>query len=232
MPIIVIPTYNEKATIQRLIKKIFLLDKEIHIVVVDDSSPDDTAKSVSDLQGEYCGRLHLIVRPKKAGLASAYLEGFRFALEQGHEQIIQMDADFSHLPVHIPQFLQSLKTHDLVIGSRYLANSSIQQWPWYREYLSRSGIFFSNVLTKLNLSDPTSGYKAWRSQLLSQVILKSIESRGFSFQIEMNALAKKEGASILEIPIIFNNRTEGKSKMSASIILESLVMTIKIRSSE
>jgi dolichol-phosphate mannosyltransferase len=231
MPIIVIPTYNENATIKRLIQEIFQLctDQEIQIVVVDDNSPDGTAKTVATLQPLFQDQLHLIIRPEKGGLAGAYLEGFRFALKRGFKQIIQMDADFSHRPEHIPQFLHALQSADLVIGSRYLTGSQIQKWPWYRQILSRMGIRFSKFFTRLQLSDPTSGFKAWKSDLLSKIIHEPIRSKGFSFQMETNTLAQKRIASITEIPIIFNDRSNGKSKMSLSIIIESIIIALKMR---
>lgn len=232
MSIIVIPTYNEKATIQRLIHEILELDQSLHVLVVDDSSPDGTALIVESLQPTYPDRLHLLVRPEKAGLASAYLEGFRFALDRGHSKILQMDADFSHQPEHLPQFLSALDKADLVIGSRYLSESKIQHWPWYRQMLSRVGIGFSKYLTHLKLTDPTSGFKAWRSDLLSQVIHQDIHSHGFAFQIETNVIAQRLHSKTLELPIKFVDRSEGSSKMSLSIIVESAFVAHRMRNAK
>jgi dolichol-phosphate mannosyltransferase len=229
MSIIVIPTYNERASIRPLVRELLELEPKLDVLIVDDNSPDGTAVIAKQMQLDYPDRLHVMVRPEKDGLASAYRDGFRKALELGHELIIQMDCDFSHDPVSVPNLIAALSEADLAIGSRYLDQSKIINWPVHRVLLSRFGCAFYRTMIGLPLTDPTAGFKAWRASMLKKVIDSPMSSKGYSFQLETNTIAQQLGATIKEIPITFRDRTLGQSKLSLSIIIEAFNITFKLR---
>ncbi len=226
---IIIPTFNEKDNIQPLIEAIFKQNiAGLEIIIVDDNSPDGTGEIVAQIS--LCDkRIHLIRRPAKMGLGTAYLAGFRYALQKGAEFIFEMDADFSHDPKILPQFLAALEKYDLVIGSRYLTGITIINWPLHRLLLSYFANRYARLVTGLQLKDLTSGYKGYRRKVIEQIISDHISSAGYSFQIEMKYRAKKAGFSSLEIPIIFTDRHSGTSKISRNIIWEALYIVWKIR---
>jgi dolichol-phosphate mannosyltransferase len=226
--LIIIPTYNEIENIEILIKEIYAIDSAIDILVVDDNSPDGTGKQVKKLKDHY-KNLFLIERERKLGLGTAYVAGFKFALKNGYSIIFEMDADFSHDPKEIPNFLDALKDSDLVIGSRYIKGVNVVNWPLSRLLLSYFANKYTRIVTGLPLFDSTGGYKCFRRQVLEALNLEEIRSGGYSFQIEMNFKAWKKGFQLKEIPIIFIDRAVGKSKMSKQIIREAVWMVWKLK---
>lgn len=226
---VIIPTYNEKDNIIRLIGEIFALNiPELEIVVVDDNSPDETYAAVSEIM-KTDKRVHLIRRSGKLGYGTACVSGFKYALGKGAKNIFGMDADFSHDPKMIPVFLESTKKHHLVVGSRYKNGISIVNWPLKRLVLSLLAGKYVRLITGLRLTDPTSGFKCYRREVLEKINLDKIKSNGYSFLIEMKYRAKKKGFSIGEIPIIFVDRHAGTTKMSKAIIWEALIIVWKMR---
>ena len=226
--LIISPTYNEIKNIKSLVKQVFDLDPGYHLLIVDDNSPDGTALKVKELQSTY-PNLHLEERPGKAGLGTAYLFGFKWALENNYDQIVQMDADLSHDPNDVPRLVSRLKDHDLVIGSRYVNGVSVVNWPIRRLILSYGANMYSRFITGMPINDGTGGFKAWRGTLLNDIELKKVRSQGYSFQIEMNFRSWRLGARIKEEPIIFVDRTIGESKMSKSIMYEAIWMVWRLR---
>ena len=226
--LIISPTYNEIKNIKSLVKQVFDLDPGYHLLIVDDNSPDGTALKVKELQSTY-PNLHLEERPGKAGLGTAYLFGFKWALENNYDHIVQMDADLSHDPNDVPRLVSRLKDHDLVIGSRYVNGVSVVNWPIRRLILSYGANVYSRFITGMPINDGTGGFKAWRGTLLNDIELKEVRSQGYSFQIEMNFRSWRLGARIKEEPIIFVDRTIGESKMSKSIMYEAIWMVWRLR---
>ena len=226
--LIISPTYNEIKNIKSLVKQVFDLDPGYHLLIVDDNSPDGTALKVKELQSTY-PNLHLEERPGKAGLGTAYLFGFKWALENNYDHIVQMDADLSHDPNDVPRLVSRLKDHDLVIGSRYGNGVSVVNWPIRRLILSYGANMYSRFITGMPINDGTGGFKAWRGTLLNDIELKKVRSQGYSFQIEMNFRSWRLGARIKEEPIIFVDRTIGESKMSKSIMYEAIWMVWRLR---
>lgn len=219
--LIIIPTYNEKENMALLIGEIFTFLPEADILVVDDNSPDGTAQDV-ELLGEKEPRLKLLKRQCKLGLGSAYVAGFRYALKNNYEFIFQMDADFSHHPKYLPGFLESARDYDLVLGSRYIRGGGVKGWSFYRKTLSYAGNLYSRFFTRLNVRDLTGGYKCYRRKVISAIMGKPFFSDGYTFQIEATFRAAKSGFRIKELPILFENRYRGKSKISKKIIFEAL----------
>jgi len=226
--LIISPTYNERKNIQSLIEQVFELDSTYHLLIIDDNSPDGTAKKVEELQKEH-SNLHLEIRPGKAGLGTAYLYGFQWALDKGYDSIVQIDADLSHDPNDIPRLLANLSNHELVIGSRYVEGVSVVNWPIRRLILSYGANYYSRFITGMPINDGTGGFKAWSASLLDKIKLNEVRSQGYSFQIEMNFRAWRLGASIKEEPIIFVDRTIGESKMSSTIMYEAIWMVWRLR---
>ena len=226
--LIISPTYNERKNIQSLIEQVFDLDSTYHLLIIDDNSPDGTAKKVEELQKEH-SNLHLEIRPGKAGLGTAYLYGFQWALDKGYDSIVQIDADLSHDPNDIPKLLENLSNHELVIGSRYVEGVSVVNWPIRRLILSYGANYYSRFVTGMPINDGTGGFKAWSASLLDKIKLNEVRSQGYSFQIEMNFRAWRLGASIKEEPIIFVDRTIGESKMSSTIMYEAIWMVWRLR---
>ncbi len=225
---VVIPTYNEQDNLQRLIDLVLLQDPSLHVLVVDDNSPDGTGQLADELSRKN-GRVNVLHRPAKMGLGSAYREGFRRAMELGADLLIEMDADFSHDPSVLPVFLEQIKTHDLVIGSRYLNGISVVNWPLRRLMLSYGANWYTRLITGLTIMDCTSGFKCFRRSLIEQIDLDRVRSDGYSFQIEMNFRSAEQGARIGEVPIIFIDRRVGQSKMSKRIVREAVLMVWKLK---
>jgi dolichol-phosphate mannosyltransferase len=218
---IVVPTYNEKQNIERLISALLEAGPEVNVLVVDDNSPDRTAEHVEAIAAKN-PRVRLIKRPGKMGLGSAYITGFQDALEHGADLIIQMDADFSHDPRYIPDFREAIEDKDLVIGSRYVRGVNVVNWPIDRLLLSYSANLYTRVITGLPIHDATSGFKCFRREVLESINLGEIISDGYCFQIEMTFRAWRKGFRIAEIPIVFVERHSGTSKMSKHIIWEAI----------
>jgi len=229
----IIPTYNEKANICELIRALWNLPVGLDILVVDDNSPDGTAASAAELAVDpgRNGEVFVLSRPGKMGLAAAYVAGFKWALERDYEIVVQMDADMSHDPAYIPVILETLKSCDLVIGSRFHRwKISVVNWPLHRLLLSVFGQFYMRlVMYDLSLYDYTSGFKAWRRRALAAVLAEPIHSTGYCFQIETNFKAVKGGFTVLETPIVFTDRHTGKSKMSGNIVIEAFIQPVLLR---
>lgn len=225
---VVVPTYNESDNIVPLIGKVLDQRQDIHVLVVDDNSPDGTGGIVARMAAENT-RVHLLQRPGKMGLGSAYCDGFRFALKEGADFIIEMDADFSHDPATIPIFLGAMNNYDVVIGSRYLNGVSVVNWPIRRLMLSYFASVYTRVVTGLKLHDCTSGFKCFSRRVIKSIDLDTIRSDGYSFQIEMNYRCVEGGFRVGEIPIIFIDRHAGSSKMSKKIVREAVLMVWKLK---
>lgn len=226
--LVVVPTFDEAENIPRLIPAVLGQAPHLDMLVVDDGSPDGTADLVKAMQ-KNDPRIHLIERPGKMGLGTAYVEGFRFAIRHGYDRVFEMDADFSHDPAEIPNFLAASEKADLVIGSRYTNGVRVLNWPIKRLLLS----YFANVYTRfmigLPLHDATGGFKCYRRAVLEAISLDGIRSNGYAFQIEMSFKAWKKGFRLVEIPIVFHDRRSGFSKMSKSIVYEALFMLWRLR---
>ena len=226
--LIISPTYNERKNIKQLVDMVIGENPDLHLLIVDDNSPDGTGEKVKKLQTEY-KNLFLETRPKKSGLGTAYIFGFKWALEKKYDNIIQMDADLSHNPKDLPRMVNNLQKYDLVIGSRYINGISVVNWPLRRLMLSYGANAYSRVITGMPIMDGTGGFKAWKSSVLSSIDLDSVKSQGYSFQIEMNFRAWVKKFNIKEIPIIFSDRTIGQSKMSKTIVYEAIFMVWRLR---
>ena len=226
--LVISPTYNESKNIQALVEQVLDPNPDFHLLIIDDNSTDGTAQLVKELQKNY-NNLFLEERPGKAGLGTAYVYGFQWALKRKYEAIVQMDADLSHDPKDVPKLVDELMNNDLVIGSRYIEGISVVNWPIQRLILSYGANIYSRVVTGMPIHDGTGGYKAWRGTLLNKIDLGSVRSQGYSFQIEMNFRAWRKEARILEKPIIFVDRTIGESKMSKTIMYEAIWMVWRLR---
>ncbi|MFH1957189.1 MAG: polyprenol monophosphomannose synthase [bacterium] len=231
--LIIVPTYNERSSVNELISAILDLGPEHHILIIDDNSPDGTGAVANALAGKYKNCVFIMHRKKKLGMGTAYVEGYKFALKNGYDYVIQMDADLSHHPKYIPEFLSLMKKYDLVIGSRFLGGRlNVVNWPWKRVILSRLANKYINVILNIGLSDGTSGYKCLSRKFLEAINFGKIRSRDFAVQIEINYLAKEDCFKIGEFPFTFNNRKTGASKLSWRMIKEAffLVLFLKFRS--
>lgn len=226
--VVVIPTYNERDNIEKLVAAVLSQNNSVHVLIVDDSSPDGTGELV-DRMARDDDRVRVLHRPGKLGLGSAYREGFRFALDHGADCIMEMDADFSHDPELLPRFLEKMQDFDLVIGSRYLNGVSVVNWPLRRLMLSYFANVYTRVITGLEISDCTSGFKCFRRKVLESIDLARVKSDGYSFQIEMNYRCVEKGFRVGEIPIIFIDRHAGTSKMSKRIVREAVIMVWKLK---
>jgi len=226
--LIIIPTYNESLSIEKIINKIFSINKEYSILVVDDGSPDGTSAIVLQLKNMY-QNLNLLIREKKLGLGTAYCEGFIWGIDRGFDKIVQIDADLSHDPKDIPRLINESEKYDLVIGSRYKTGINVVNWPLSRLFLSYFANIYSKIITGLPIYDSTGGFKCFNVKVLKSIDLKKIKSTGYAFQIEMNFLTWIKKYTIKEIPIIFYDRLIGTSKMSKRIIFEAIYMVPLLR---
>lgn len=226
--LIIIPTYNEADNIQILVPQLLALSPDIEVLVVDDGSPDGTGQIAEGIRARV-PRVHVLHRGHKMGLGSAYVAGFKIALERGFDAVFEMDADLSHDPAAIPEFLKALEDADLVVGSRYLHGVTVVNWPLHRLFLSYGANLYTRIITGLPLHDATGGYKCFRRRVLEAIDLDRIRSDGYSFQIEMNFLAWRLHFRIIEIPITFVDRRAGISKMSRRIIWEAIWMVWRLR---
>lgn len=231
--LIVIPTYNEIENIESLVHHIFSLSLPVnpHILVVDDNSPDGTAQAIKELMGQKECRetLHLLERPGKLGLGTAYIEGFKWGMEREYDVLIEMDADFSHNPEYLPHLITQLKESDFIIASRYVKGGGVRHWGLLRKAISRFGSLYAKLILSVPMNDLTGGYNLWRSEVLEKIGLDNIQSNGYAFQVELKYKAWKNGFSYKEYPIIFVDRNKGKSKMSKSIVFEAMYRVWKIR---
>ena len=224
--LVVIPTYDERDNVAAMAEALFAVDSSLEILFVDDNSPDGTGDVIEGLI-KNDSRIHCLHREKKEGLAKAYLAGFKRAIELGADRIVQMDCDFSHDPKDVPRLVA--EDADLVIGSRYVKGGATPGWPFKRRLISRMGGIFIRTVTGMPLKDPTGGFKCWKVSALKAMEYDTIESAGYSFQLEMNHRAWKTGLKISEIPIIFTDRMKGYSKISAGIAVESIKISLRLR---
>ena len=223
--IAVIPTYNERDNLPKMVDRLLALPEGVEILVVDDGSPDGTGEWVAETAARE-PRLHLLARTAKNGLGRAYVAGFEWAISRGYDLIVQMDADFSHSPEDVPKLIGGiLRTGaDLAIGSRYVGGIRVINWPLKRLVLSVGASYYVKWITGMPVWDPTGGFKCWRRRTLEAISIGTVKSNGYGFQIEMNHRTWRKGLSITEVPIIFADRVEGTSKMSKAIVLEALLM--------
>jgi dolichol-phosphate mannosyltransferase len=228
--LVIIATYNEKENIEKILAAVFAQVPDTHVLIIDDNSPDKTAEIVEGLAANtYPGQLFIHKRAGKLGLGTAYVAGFNWALERDYAAILQMDADFSHNPKYLPSMFKTLETNDLAIGSRYVKGGGVVNWPLKRKIISRGGSLYSQIILGLPIHDLTGGFKCWRREVLETIGINNLEATGFSFQIETTYKAYLNGFRIKEIPIIFEDRILGQSKMSGSIFSEAIKMVWKMR---
>ena len=229
--IVIIPTYNEIENVALIISAVFDLKKSFDILIVDDNSPDGTAEKVRELQAQYPNRLHLEVRQEKSGLGIAYIHGFRWALERPYQFIFEMDADFSHNPRDLIRLYNAAvnQNADLTIGSRYIKGVNVVNWPLRRVLLSYGASVYVKLITGMRIEDPTAGFVCYRREVISSLNLDNIKFVGYAFQIEMKFKAHLKKFKIIEVPIIFQDRTRGKSKMNGKIINEAIFGVLKLK---
>ena len=231
--IVVIPTYNEADNLPAITAELMTLDiEDLNILIVDDNSPDDTGAVADDLAARcYPGCLHVIHREGKLGLGTAYITGFQWALRHGADYVIQMDADFSHSPSYIPKMMEQIENYDLVVGSRYIGGGQLdERWSWWRWFLSWwANSVWTRTILGVNTKDATAGFKCWRRSALERIGLDRIQSNGYVFQVEMAYVSEKLGFRILEIPIYFEDRRIGQSKMSMPVKIEAALRVFEIR---
>jgi len=227
--LVIIPTYNEKENIEKIIRKVFSLQHFFEILIIDDGSPDGTAEIVKKLQSEYPA-LHLEERTGKQGLGTAYIHGFKWALERKYVFIFEMDADFSHNPDDLVKLRQTcVDGADLAIGSRYVRGVNVVNWPMSRVLMSYFASMYVRIITRINIQDATAGFKCYKRKVLEKIPMEKIRFVGYAFQIEMKFTAIKYGFKVVEVPIIFTDRTEGTSKMSTRIFREAFIGVIQMK---
>lgn len=228
--LVIIPTYNEKENIEKIIRKVFSLAVPFHVLIIDDGSPDGTAGIVQGLQAEFPGRLHLEQRSGKLGLGTAYIHGFKWALQHDYAYIFEMDADFSHNPDDLTRLREAcVQGADLAIGSRYVKGVNVVNWPMGRVLMSYFASMYVRWITGIDIQDATAGFKCYRRIVLETIPMDKIRFVGYAFQIEMKFTAIKYGFNVVEVPIIFTDRTEGTSKMSTRIFREAFIGVIQMK---
>ena len=225
--LVIVPTYNERENLLPLAERLLRLRSPVELLVVDDNSPDGTGRLADDLAAQH-PTIHVVHRPRKNGLGRAYIAGFQWALARDYECVFEMDADFSHDPEDIPRLLEAAADADCVLGSRYIGGIRIVNWPLNRLMLSKGAAVYVRVVTGMPFTDPTGGFKCFRRHALQSVNLEAVQSNGYSFQIEMTHRLWRQGLNIVEVPIIFTERREGRSKMSGHIIREAFLMVWKL----
>lgn len=232
--IVIIPTYNEKENVEKIIRKVMSLPKDFHVLIIDDNSPDGTASIVKGLQNEFSGKLHLVERSGKLGLGTAYIAGFKWAIEKQYNYVFEMDADFSHNPDDLVALYEACAVDgaDMAIGSRYKSGVNVVNWPMGRVLMSYFASKYVRFVTRMKIADATAGFKCYSIKILKNIDFSTIRFKGYAFQIEMKFTAWKLGYKITEVPIIFTDRKAGSSKMSGGIFNEALwgVMMMKWRS--
>ena len=226
--LVIIPTYNERENLEQIVSEVLRQDSRLQVLIVDDNSPDGTGE-IADQISQSNGKVFVLHRQKKAGLGQAYVAGFKFALQKEFDCIFEMDADFSHDPKYLPDFLKSIEKADLVLGSRYISGVNVVNWPMSRLLLSYFANIYARWVTGLPVKDSTGGFKCYRRIVLEQIELDKIKSEGYSFQIETSYRAWKKGFKLREIPIVFVDRKQGESKMSKKIVREAMWMVWKLR---
>jgi dolichol-phosphate mannosyltransferase len=227
--LVIVPTYNEVGNVESLAQRLFADSPSAHLLFVDDNSQDGTRDVLARLTKEDPKRIHLIERPGKLGLGTAYVEGFNWALKRDYEAIVEMDADHSHDPRDVRRMVESLARADAVIGSRWVEGGGTENWGLIRKVISRGGSLYGRLILQMNLQDLTGGFNAWRRTVLETINIQNIESRGYAFQIELKYRTKTAGFRIVEIPIVFTERRAGQSKMSGWIVVEAMLRVWKLR---
>ncbi len=225
--LIIVPTYNERENLPRIAQRLLALPTQVHLLVVDDNSPDGTGQVADELAARH-SEIHVLHRREKNGLGRAYIAGFKWALARDYEFVFEMDGDFSHNPDDIPQFLAAAREADLVLASRYINGLRIMNWPLSRLMLSKSAATYVRVITGMPFTDPTGGFKCFRRRALQTLDLDAVRSNGYSFQIELTHQLWRQGMRIVEVPIIFTERLQGHSKMSGHIVREALFMVWRL----
>jgi dolichol-phosphate mannosyltransferase len=226
--LVIVPTYNERENLPEIVAAV-LAYPSLHVLVVDDNSPDGTGALADDLARQYPGRLEVLHRAGKQGLGKAYIAGFEYALARDYDLIFEMDADFSHDPAHLPQFMAAIQGADLVLGSRYVAGGGTVNWSPLRKLISRGGSLYARLILGLPINDLTGGFKCFRRQVLASIDLRSVAATGYAFQIELTYRAHQLGFRIVETPITFVDRRVGQSKMSKKILFEAMGMVWRMR---
>jgi len=229
--LVIIPTYNEKENIERIIRKVFSLEKEFHILIIEDNSPDGTAAIVKKLMKEFPDRLFIEERKGKLGLGTAYIHGFKWSLKHGYGYTFEMDADFSHNPDDLIRLYNACANEggDVAIGSRYITGVNVVNWPMGRVLMSYYASAYVRFITRMKIRDTTAGFKCYKRKVLETIDLDQIKFMGYAFQIEMKYVSWKLGFNVVEVPIIFTDRTEGTSKMNTSIFKEAILGVIDLR---
>ncbi len=229
--LVVIPTYNEKENISNILHAIFNMDEGFHVLVIDDGSPDGTAQIVKDVQSAFQGQLFIEERTGKLGLGTAYIHGFKWAIDKGYQFIFEMDADFSHNPADLSRLYNACKNEgaDLAVGSRYIKDGGVVNWPKNRIALSKGASLYTRMITWIPVKDPTAGFMCYKKEVLETINLDEIRFVGYAFQIEMKFAAWKLGFKIKEVPITFQDRTFGVSKMNKGIVKEGILGVLKLR---
>ena len=227
--IVVVPTYNERANLRELVEKIGLFASGLHILIVDDNSPDGTGELAEELSRKYPRQLFVLHREKKEGLGKAYVAGFKYVLERGYDYILQMDADLSHDPQYLPRFLAEIETADLVVGSRYLDGISVVNWDLKRLIMSKAAVNYVRLVTRMPLSDATSGFKCWNRRALEAVGFEDTFASGYLFLIELKYRAYRKDFKISEVPIIFVERKNGDSKLDWKVFREAFWGVLRLR---
>lgn len=227
--LVIIPTYNEKENVEKIISAVFALQHDFHVLVVDDSSPDGTGDIVRSMQPKFPSHLHLSVRKVKDGLGMAYIHGFRWALQNGYDYIFEMDADFSHNPADLPRLYEACKSGDMAVGSRYAKGVNVVNWPMGRVLLSYFASKYVRFILGIPVHDTTAGFVCFSRKVLEEIGLDNVKLKGYGFQIEMKYRAFRKGFKIVEVPIIFTNRELGESKMNGGIIHEAVFGVLNLR---
>jgi len=227
--LVVVPTYNERENLPAIVPAILARGEHFHVLVVDDNSPDGTGQLADDLALQHPGRVHVSHRRGKRGLGTAYTHGFRWALERGYEFIFEMDADFSHNPADLPRLLEAVRGADVAIGSRWVAGGGTRNWSVLRQSISRGGSRYAQAILGVPVRDLTAGFKAFRREVLASLDLDAIRSNGYAFQVEVNYACHRMGYRIVEVPVMFEDRRVGQSKMSPIIVLEAALHVWKWR---
>ena len=228
-PLVIIPTYNEAENLPVLLPALFAAAPEVSVLVVDDGSPDGTAGVAHRLSSQFPGKVSVMTRARKSGLASAYLAGFAWGMARGFDHFLEMDADYSHDPKYVPELLRAATDYDVVIGSRNIPGGAVEGWGFLRNFISKGGSMYSRTILGCPIRDLTGGFNLWSKDALKAIGLAKIISRGYSFQVEMKYRAFRKGLRIKEIPILFVDRKRGKSKMSRRIFVEALLNIWKLR---
>ena len=224
--LIAMPTYNEIQNLSKAVSDVFKYAPEVNLLIVDDSSPDGTGE-LADQLATTDHRIKVLHRAKKQGLGAAYLQAFEWALSQGYELVIEMDADGSHRAIDLPKLLAAAEECDLVIGSRWVAGGEVVNWPWHRRAISKIGNTYARLMLRTNINDMTAGFRVYRTSFLRQMNLNGIAARGYAFQVEMALRVKNHGGVVVEVPITFVERNHGASKMTTAIVLEALWLVTK-----